>query len=271
MTDVQTAGPEVTAPETPAAPVNDMVTVVGAKLANCTNEANALVSKLNSANSDTKALVHQIRDDADNEVGSADPVVQEWRTFLEAAQAEIEEMRAKADEHIVANLLPKADEDFDADKAKAQYQDLKKTIVAGKQFLTKMFGDDALKGVDIPDLKSLRGGTSTGTGSKRPRLANVWINDAAQSGPWARIFDSVDDGKGGKREVSTFSLLAKTLSGKDYAGVKVEPTDIQSAAFAAAGTDDLSTKPGEVIEFAYSPDEGKHTWQVRVQPKDTDE
>jgi hypothetical protein len=254
-------------PEAPA--VNDMVAVVASKIAEQTEQANALVGKLNSATTDTKALVHQIRDDADNAVGSNNEVVKAWREWSEVAMAEYEAKRAQVDEYIAANLLPKADESFDAEAAKAQYQELKKTIAAGKTFLTKMFGENALDGTNVPDLKSLRGGTSSSTGAKRPRLANVWLGDA-QGETFRRIFDKVEQKYGTTNEVQTFSLLASVLSSKDEANVKVEPKDLQAAAFAEAGTDDLSTKAGEIIEFAYSPDGGKHTYTVRVQPVDKD-
>jgi len=254
--------------ETPAAPVDDMVAVVAGKIVEQTNAANALVSKINSSNSDSKALVHQIIEDKDNAVGTNDETVAAWRAWSEGAMAEYEKRRAAVAEYVTANLLPKPDESFDADAAKAQYAEYKKTIVAGKTFLGKMYGEDALKGVDIPDLKSLRGGTSTGTGAKRPRLALIQLGDASGNN-FRRIFENVEK-DGTVREVQTFSLLAKVLSTKDEANVTVKPTDLQAAAFAAAGTEDLSEKAGEVIEFSFTPEKSNKTYMVRVQPKDTD-
>ena len=66
--------------------------------------------------------------------------------------------------------------------------------------------------------------------------------------------------------VTNFTVLSHAL--KSAFDTKVEVKDLQAAAFEAAGTDDLNTLDGKVIEFAYTV--GETNVFVKVQPKSPD-
>jgi hypothetical protein len=164
---------------------------------------------------------------------------------------------AKADEYIKGKYLTEVSEE-DVNSLKEEYKSLKEQVNSARKFAATIpgFTEEALK--DVPDLKSLRGGTSGGgTGGKRPRIERLSFSTKAD-GPWTEV---ERDGK------TNFTLLAQRLSSETKS--KVEVKDLQAAAFESAGTDDLSTLNGSVFTFAHSI--GDATYWVMVQPVDKSE
>ena len=150
---------------------------------------------------------------------------------------------------------------------KEQYKTLKDGIAAARKFALTIPGatEDSLK--DVPALKNLRGSTAGkgGTGGKRPRLVATEYRTST-SEPWVEVSTEREDKDGAKVQVTNFTVLAAALS-KAF-GAKVEVKDLQSAAFDAAGTDDLNTLEGKPFDFATSV--GDKTVFVKVTPKHTD-
>lgn len=128
---------------------------------------------------------------------------------------------------------------------------------AGVNYLVSIYGD-AVRSLFPENLAKRHrkaGAATSGTG-KRPRLSGIRVSDA--EGTELLVLNG-DEGK----DKPTFSNLSVWIS--EVSGTKVETKDLQEAAFGAAGTSDLSTKAGEVIEFAYTV--GDTHYFVAVEPK----
>lgn len=237
---------------------DDMRTMIVSSITSLTEQANAEATRIASATTDRKALVHDIL----NADEPTDEKVKKFQEFKEQILARLEQEEEKAREYVSTTLLPAAEE-FDVDAAKSTYKELAdKVKTARKFFLTTLPGatEDDLK--DVPALKTLRGGTSSGgTGSKRPRV-NRLAYRANSSDNWTEVSKSTEK-NGETVTVTNFTVLAQSLS-KVY-GSKVEVKDLQAAAFEAAGTDDLNSLDGKVFEFAVSV--GDKSVFVQVQPK----
>lgn len=238
---------------------NPMVEMVAQTVADQTAKANALVEQINANTTDKGKLVHDIR----NSPETNDPEVKAFQEWAEKAEAEINRRRALVDEHITKNLLP-ATADFDVDAAKAQYKELKSTIQAAHKFVETVPGYSA-DDFQVPELKNLRGGSSAGTGEggKRPRLNRIWID--------GQVIEKSRETDDGTVTVSNFTLAAAALSKRT--GTKVQVRDLQAAAFAAAGTDDLSTLGGTVFDYYFEAGEGdkRINAHIEVEPKNTGE
>lgn len=242
---------------------NDLVTAVTSTLVTLVTEANEAAKKHSAATVDTKSLIHEIL--FDNE--TTDETILKFRAWHEQANAAILAEESKAAEY-AQGTMPKGEE-VDTEALKASYTEKKSQVTAAIKLLKTLpgFTEEWLK--DVPELKTLRGGTAgtgSGTGGKRPRIANLWIGDAAGNN-FQRVYEV--KGEGDKAtEVSNFTLLAKFLSAKERANTKVEVKDIQAAAFAAAGTDDLKSLDGKVFEFSFSAGKAgeEKNYMVRVAP-----
>jgi hypothetical protein len=238
---------------------NEMFAVVKDTVLNATTQANAAQEKISAATVDTKSLVHEIRDSDEN---VTDATVLAFRAKHEAALAEIESWVSEVNDYIKANLLPSANADVDVEALKAEYKEAVSLIKASKTFAAKLGAPDDLWS-DVPALKTLRGGTSgagSGAGGKRPRLESIYVDGQ-------RIHETTGEGDKA-RDVSTFTLAARFMSNKEHANNKADVRALQEAAFAAAGTDDLSGH--EAFDFVYSPDGGKHSYTVKVVPQDNE-
>lgn len=244
---------------------NDMQEVVKATLTQKISEANDIATKVAAASVDSKSLVHEIRD---NDESVTDTTVLDFRTKYNAAVAELESWVAEINTYITATLLPAQSGEVDVEALKAEYKDLKSKISAARTFAKTMGMEDSDL-ADLPELKTLRGGTSSGgkPGGKRPRIASISVGNVDGSN-MVRVYDTVENKDGTTVEVNNFTLAARFIGNKDHANTKVEVSDLQRAAFEAAKTDDLSTLNGTPFEFVYSPDEGKHSYNVKVTPKD---
>lgn len=233
---------------------NDMRAMFLATLAPQVEAANALAARITAATGDNKSLVHDIRDNPNTD----DAKVREFQEWLAKVDAAREQNIKEIGEYITANLLPKTDESFDVEKAKAEHADLRKSIAAGKTY-AKTVGVTDEDIATLPDLKNLRGGTSTAgangsaEGVKRPRISAITVNGESVSAPKKNDDGTVTD-------VVSFTVLATYLT--KQAGVKVEPSLIRDAVFEAAKTDDLSTVKGET--FSVSETVNGKTFEVTV-------
>ena len=230
---------------------NDILNMVTATLTSATEQANGVADKILAATTDRTKVVHEIRTNTE----TTDETVRKFQQWYEQANAKIEEQVAAIDEYIKANLVQS--EDVDVDALKEQYKTLKEQVTAARKFAETVPGFSADALANVPELKSLRGGTSGGgTGGKRPRVERLSFSQNSE-GPWTEVDK---DGK------TNFTLMAQRLS-KEI-GSKVEVKDLQAAAFESAGTDDLSSLDGKVFTFAHSVGEGDKakTYFVKVQP-----
>lgn len=233
--------------------MSDILNMVVATLTDATNKANAVADKILAATTDRTKRVHELRTDEN----TTDPKIKAFQEWYEQANAKIEEQVAAIDEYIKSQHLSEISED-EVNALREEYKTLKTSVVSAQNFAKTVpgFTEDALK--DVPDLKSLRGGTSGGgTGGKRPRVERLSFSTNSE-GPWTEVDK---DGK------TNFTLLAQRLSKE--VGSKVEVKDLQAAAFDAAKTDDLSSLNGTVFTFAHRVGEGdkSKTYFVKVQPQ----
>lgn len=230
--------------------MSEILDMVLATATEQTNKANEIADKILAATTDRTKRVHEIRTDENTQ----DEKVKAFQEWFDKANAKIEEQVAAIEEYIKTTLLASVDES-EVETLREQYKELKTGVSTALNFAKTVpgYSEEAL--ANVPDLKSLRGGTSgAGTGGKRPRVERMSFSTNSE-GPWTEVDK---DGK------TNFTLMAQRLSKES--GTKVEVKDLQSAAFEAAGTDDLSTLNGRVFSFAYSA--GDKNYFVKVQPVD---
>lgn len=254
---------QVETTETTPVPSNPMLDATVATITPHVNAANELAAKIAAQGSDnTKSLLHEIL--FDNE--TTDATIIAFRNWHEQANAAIN-AKVTETEAYATKLLPAKDDNFDENKAKAEYKLVKDQYNAAVKFLKTMPDFDESWLTVLPTLKTLRGGnTSAGgtSGGRRPRVQSVYVGNIDGTN-MQRIHELVGEGDK-QRDVSNFTLAAKFIGNKDHANCKVEPKQLHEATFAAAGTDDLNSLNGKPVEFSFSPDEGKHTYMVRVVP-----
>lgn len=243
--------------------MSDILDMVTATLTAATNAANEKAEKISAATTDRSKRVHELRTDENTE----DAQIKAFQTWYEQANQKIEEEVSKVDEYIKGKYLTEVNEE-ELTALKEEYKELKAKVSAARKFAeTAVPGYTPETFKDVPELKSLRGGTSGGgTGGKRPRVERMsWAKSS--EGPWTEISAKGKNSKGEEVEKTNFTLAAQRLSTE--AKTKVEVKDLQSAAFEAAGTDDLKTLNGRVFDFAYTV--GDATYWLRVQPTATEE
>lgn len=239
--------------------MSDLKDMVVASLTELTEQANERATKIAAATTDRSKMVHDYLT-ADE---PADETIAEFQKWEEEALAKIEEQRSKAADYVTSKYLAAVDEST-VDALKEEYKTLAdKAKTARKFYLNNVPGAEESDLEKVPALKTLRGGTSGGGGGKRPRINAIEYRIGA-SGEWVDVSQQAKNAKGEDVTVTNFTVLAKAL--KSATDVKVEVKDLQAAAFEAAGTDDLSTLNGKVIEFAYTV--GEHNVFLKVQPKD---
>lgn len=187
-------------------------------------------------NSPEKAVA-EIRTDEN----TTDERIKAWQEREEKVMAALNAERDKVNAYIRENLV-KVNSDYDETADVETVKELNGKIVAMRKYMEGV-GATEEDFTEFPESKSLRGagkGGSGGTGAKRPRLSSIEY--------------SLDNGKTyvdaapGEDDPTTFSALANVLRG--VTGHKVEVKSLQSAIFAEAGTDDLSTKQGEDFSAA---------------------
>lgn len=233
--------------------MSEILDMVVATLTDATNKANEKAEKILAATTDRTKMVHEIRTAED----STDEKIKAFQDWYEKANAKIEEQVAAIDEYIKAEKLGDTLDEAALNALREQYKELKVQVTSAVNFAKTVPGFSEETLAKVPELKSLRGGTSgAGTGGKRPRVERISFGTNSE-GPWTEVDK---DGK------TNFTLLAQRLSKE--ASTKVEVKDLQAAAFEAAGTDDLSSLDGKVFTFAHSIGEGDKAknYFVKVQP-----
>ena len=218
----------------------DVFAAVKAMLVEIANKANAIAEEVKNSRVNVGKVVAEIRKDEN----TTDETVKKYQVWEEKALATLEEKRKAIDEYIKTNLVKASemsDEVFEAKKS--EYGEHKKNYNNAVKMAKMLpgYSDDVFS--DVPALLTLSGGTSSasGTGPRRPRLASISVNGE----------DIFVEKKGEDGEVThsaTFTAAAAYIS-KD-SGTKVQPSQLSSAAFEAAGTEDLSTVND--VEFNFS-------------------
>lgn len=214
-------------------------------------DANADAAKIKAAQADKTEAVNTILDTSD------DPTIAAWREKnakmqeqIDAALAKQAEIREAAKVH-AQTLLPGADPDFNVEEAKEKFRKKRKEITEKRKALLTFLGNDeeafkaAMEQFGIVEVVSFRGNSTGGRAKgssniKRPRITAATVDG-----------NDVSD-KNGK---VSFTTLANVLG--------VDGDQLRSAAFAAAGTDDLSTlDPGTVVSFQVTKGDTTHAVTV---------
>lgn len=240
-----------------------MASVVPAELApifqifkGITADANALAATIKAAKSDKSEAVNTVLDSSD------DPRIVEFRekyakgqAQIAEAQARLESLREAAKVHAIS-LLPGSDPNFNVEESTKEFLEKRKDATQMRKTLERLLGnnEEALKAafeefgiVEVVSLgRNSTGANAKGSGEiKRPRITAATVDG-----------ETVADSKG---KVS-FTVLANNLG--------VDGDQLRKAAFAAAGTDDLSTlDPGTVITFPITKGEKVHTVTVTAKGK----
>src|SRR5690348_13806000 len=147
--------------------MSEILDMVVATLTDATNKANEKAEKILAATTDRTKMVHEIR----TEENSTDEKIAAYQKWYEAANAKIEEQTALIDEYIKSEKLGDTLDEAALSALREEYKELKTQVTSAVNFAKTVpgFTEETLKAV--PDLKSLRGGTSGGgTGGKRPRV-----------------------------------------------------------------------------------------------------
>lgn len=203
-------------------------------------QANKLADQLNHAGNTTK-LVHEVRDDKE----TTDETILKYREWYSQVNEAILKNQAAVEAHIVsAGLIDTTP--VDVPTATTQYKELKTQANAMKGAIKVFPGhEDVLdKLTALQPVSGVRVGTGGGgTGIRRPRLASITVDGD-------EVFTTVKAKDGSDKKVANFTNTAIHL-GK-INNVKVDSEAIRSAAFAAAGTEDLATLNGKPISFNFS-------------------
>lgn len=237
--------------------MSDLTALIKATAVDLIQRHNALVEQISANTSDKGRLVHEIREERE----TTDENILKFRAFLEEIDRKREEAVAQIDAYIAANLMPKADGNFDEEATRKALAEIREEIRAAKVLLK---GDEA----DLPEQKNLRGtgGGGSGTGGRRPRVDSIQVR-VAGTDEWTDVYkDQEDKNKPGTtRRVTNFTLAAQAVAKFAGRGTKVEVSDLQAAAFSAAGTDDLSTLSGKPFSFVFTA--GEKNVEVMVTPR----
>jgi len=242
------------------------------------NSLKATHSALYGAN--PEALIQDHRDI----VETTDEAILEYRAWFSKVSDAILQRQTVIEEHIRKNVIVVPEDAPSEEELKTAFNDKQKAVSAALKLigqlgvdnntLISVFGSTKTEsGEDIPALPvvpSLRGSRGAGkpassvggSGIRRPRVDHIAISIDGENYVDAGI--SVKGKVEGTTETRfTFSGLAKTLTGKPYSMTNVDVTTLQSAAFSAAGTEDLSTVNG-VIDFVF--ESGDKRVYIRVTP-----
>jgi hypothetical protein len=216
-------------------------------------EANPLAEKVINAGN-ANALVHQYRDDAD----TTDEKVLAYREAMNQVNLRILDWQSEIEKYIVAAGYVST-EPVDVEAVSAEYTAFKTQIKAATSMLKNLPGGEAVI-AELPELKNLPGtrqASGGSTGTARPRVSEVAVKAAGEDWYTALSGKGPKDKEGNETHVSNFSTLARYFSKSE---TPLDVPALHAAAFAAAGTEDLSSLHGVPIEFAVG------TTMVRVTP-----
>lgn len=205
----------------------------------------AVHSRLESQTNFEKALPDLRR-------SSDDPEVKALQAKVEKAESAILEWQRLQDAILAKQQTVLSDEDRTA--LETERDKVKKALIASVTFFattSEQYGDDARVTDYVPaigDVVKTRNSSSAakssgdGSGTRRLRVKNIYVqqNTNPDADAWAPA---------GTAEKSTFTNLVQWL--EKNANVKVQTSDLHSAYFASAKTEDLDKIPG-THDFAYS-------------------
>lgn len=247
---------------TTAAPANPFIDAARETVTGLINENNNRAERLRNAGNFAATLA-EYRDKAE----TTDPEVLKYRAMFEQAQAEILSWQKAVEEHIKsAGLVDTTDVDVDAETAawKSQHSTVKSMLTVIEQ----IGGKDALN--NLPEVKGIPGtrsasGSSGATGIKRPRFQSIRYALATTPDNWTEVYTS-DEKDGVMVQKTNLTLLAQSLTKtfKD-AGASVEASDLQSALYSEAGTQDLSALEGKPVSFGFAVGAGEKAVNLIVE------
>lgn len=234
----------------------DMIALLAQQATELTTEANEIAARIGAATTDRTKAIHDML----TEESPKDETIAKWQDFHEKALAQLAAEEAKAYAY-AESKLPAQDADAvkaDQEKHKVLVEQVKSALNYAKKI--PGYSEEALK--DVPALKNLRGKDTGKGGSKRPRIERAAFRVGTKA-PWTEAKQTKTEEDGTEVDVTNFTVLALAL--KDAFKTKVEVKDLQAAAFAAAGTDDLGSLNGKVFDFAHTV--GDQTVFIQIQPK----
>jgi hypothetical protein len=206
-----------------------------AQITTLITQANAIADRVANAGN-AESLVAEVRNTSDV------PEIVAFREWLDKANMAIFNKEREIDALIVEKGLVST-EPVDVPAETENYKALDGQIKPLLAAFKAIPGGDAVLSV-LPERKVLPGtrksSAGAGTGVKRPRISHITCDGKD-------IFKNVKNAKGEEVTQSNLTVLAAHLSAETKS--KVEVSDLQSAIFAAAGTDDLSSLNGKPVEF----------------------
>jgi hypothetical protein len=226
-------------------------------------QANALIKQNNEiANKvrnagNAKALVSEFRESGE----TTDETVLEYRAKREKALEALMQWENKIDAYLVESGLVSV-EPVDVEALTAEWRKQADVIKSIRGFVNAIAGKDGLDNlIEVVGLPGTRAtGSGGATGVRRPRFTSIAYADALDAENWTTVEKT--EGEGADAKVKTnLSMLALELS---KGGHKVGSADLQSALWAEAKTEDLSTLEGQAVTFSFGV--GDKNYLVRVVP-----
>lgn len=210
--------------------------------------ANELSAKVKSASKVSGKVVSEVRNDEAK--GDEYPWLKEYQEWEDKVNASLLAKREEINARIRAEIIgDDGDGSFDLDAAQAELKEKVAEIKTELKALKTL--DESAYDEVAATLQAVSVRASSGTGDvKRPRLREAYVDG-----------EQVADAETGK---VSFTSLAKWLS--DKSGAKVSGSDLQAAAFTAAGTDTLSDVSGQDVDFEFSVSEDGAPYSIQVVP-----
>jgi hypothetical protein len=223
-----------------------MVTMLVEAIAAQIAPLNELGSKIKSATKVSGKVVSEIRNDEAK--GEEFPWLAEFQKWEDDANAEILARRNEINARIRTEIIGDDGNGFDPDAAAEEYKTALAEVKTNLKALKVLSEEDYDALAATLQHTSVRSSQGTGN-TKRPRLSEAYVDGEQVAN---------DEGK------VSFTHLAKYLS--DLSKASVAGSDLQQAAFTAAGTDTLSDVSGQPVEFEFSVDENSAPYSITVTP-----
>lgn len=219
--------------------VPDDARALFARLNSLTQNANGILRQIREANSGKSEKIQNLIDTSDVFTDYRAKMARAYEA-LEKIRGQIELAEAEAREE-AERILPETAE-IDEAALKEQVMPMRKTINQTKTAIAGLYGEDIFNALvaefNYEELIGVGRNSSTTVAGTKPRFSSVKL-DGVEVTP------------------STFSELSKRV------GIPTE--DILAAAKAAAGTDNLKDRAGDVIRFQLTGE--TKTFAVEVTPK----
>lgn len=236
-------------------PVQGLLDAAKATLVDLIGQANAKANRIKSAGN-AAALIAEVRDSSE----TTDENILAYRKKMDEANNAILNWQKTIEAYIVENNLVDTG-NVDVEAETTAWKALAETIKAAKGLAKNLGGEDAL--ADLPEMNGIPGTRSAGNGAsgiRRPRFQDISYTVAGKD-EWHTVSETKGEGDEAK-VVTNLTLLAGVLSTKDN---RVTSKDLQTALFAEAKTEDLSSLAGTPVEFAFGV--GDVNYIVKVTPR----